>query len=238
MSWLGDVVSGVISVSSGGGGNWVDVGLKVADTGLNVWSNIAAQRANKQAAQNIADANRQNAEAVSAANQAAQERFERLSADAQPGVTYLKKLTAGDPYSLTPGQQQTLEDQRRASANSLARSGLRGSGRAVTAALRDVDSSLRNKFIDSNLTRSDQAAGQLAGMSGTANANAAGYGVNAAESGTGYMPVNARTEGQADIANTQLQGGALADIGSAVSSLIKEGRKSRYYKDPDQKEAV
>lgn len=242
MGWLSDAVSFVDNAfsggSSGGGGNWLGLAETAIDTGLGLWSNYETQEANDKAARQIVEANERNAAAVEAANREAQARYEQLAADAAPGVTYLKKLASNDPYSLTPGQEQYLAQQRRETANSLSRSGLRGSGRAVTTALREVDSNSRANLIDSNLARSDGAAGQLAGMTLPANSGAANYGVDAARYGTGALGTNAETQGSADIANEQLTSTGLADIGGAVSSLIKEGRKSRYYKTDTEKEEV
>ena len=242
MGWLSDAVSFVGDAFGGGGssgsGNWLGVAGQVVDTGLGLWSNYETQQENDKAAKRIVEANERNAAAVEAANLDAQERYERLAADAAPGVTYLKRLAANDPYQLTPGQQQELERQNRETANALSRSGLRGSGRAVTSALREVDSNTRANMIDSNLARSDGAAGQLAGMSMPTNSGAANYGVDAARYGTGAMGTNAEVQGPADLANDQLSSGGLADISGAVSSLIKEGRKSRYYSDNDKTEVI
>ncbi|MDG4721146.1 hypothetical protein [Thalassospira aquimaris] len=215
------------------GSSWanglLDIGTSLADTGLSLYSNRKTQQANDAAADRIVAANQQNADAMEAANLAAQSRFEQLSADAQPGVTYLKKLAAGDPYDLTPGQEQYLSDARRDAVNTLSRSGLRGSGRAVTAALKEVDSDLRNNFINSNLSRGDQAAGQLAGMNSSATRAAADYGIDAARSGTGNLGTSADVAGGAGIANQELGNSGLADVSSTISSLVKEGRKSRYF---------
>jgi hypothetical protein len=241
MGWLSDAVSVVgdaFGGGSSGGGSWLGLAGKAVDTGLGLWSNYETQKENEKAASRIVEANERNAAAVEAANLEAQERYEQLAADAAPGVTYLKKLAANDPYSLTPGQEQFLEQQRRETANALSRSGLRGSGRAVTTALREVDSNSRNNLIDSNLARSDRAASQLSGMSLPANSGAANYGVDAARYGTGAMSENAEVQGASELANDQLSSSGLADISGAVSALIKEGRKSRYFKTDNDKAEV
>lgn len=216
----------------------IGFGMKAVDTGLSLYSGYETKKANEEAARGIVEANNRNAEAVEAANRDAQERFERLAADGQPGVTYLKRLASNDPYQLTPGQEQSLAENRREAVNSLSRSGLRGSGRAVTAALKEVDSDLRNNYVNSNLSRSDQAAGQLAGISTTANRASADYGVDAARYGTGNLASSADVTGGADIANQELGNSGLADINSAVASLVKEGRKSRYFSSDDTEKEV
>ncbi|MAX82414.1 MAG: hypothetical protein CL843_19830 [Crocinitomicaceae bacterium] len=227
---------------SSGGSSWanglINIGTSVADTALGLYSNRETQKANERAARDITDAYNRNAAATEAANLEAQERFERLAADGQPGVTYLKRLAAGDPYDMTPGQRQSLEDMRRETVNTLARSGLRGSGRAMTAALKEVDSDARNNFINANLARSDQAAGQLSNIATSSNRAAADYGVDAARYGTGNMASAAEVSGSADIANQELGSSGLADVGSTIASLVKEGRKSRYFTDSKEEEVI
>lgn len=241
---LTDGVSKALDVGSSGGGgsSWanglIDIGTTVADTALGLYSNRETQKANERAARDISDAYSRNAEATEAANLAAQERFERLAADGQPGVTYLKRVASSDPYDMTPGQRQSLEEMRRETVNTLARSGLRGSGRAMTAALKEVDSDARNNFINANLARTDQAAGRLSNIATSSNRAAADYGVDAARHGTGNMASAAEVSGSADIANQQVGNSGLADVNSAIASLVKEGRKSRYFTDRNEQEVI
>ena len=77
------------------------------------------------------------------------------------GPSYLRRVIAS-PKTLTPEQQLALERMRRSTLNALHAGGLRGSGRATTAAIRDVEGDFTAKALGQNQARADNAASQFA----------------------------------------------------------------------------
>lgn len=149
-----------------------------------------------------------------------------LVAEARPGFQHVKEQIAYDGR-LTPAQQMSLDRLRRTTLNQLGKSGLRGSGRTVTAALRDVESDFVGDAIDSNQRRADTAAASLGsvyaqGRSGIANAHlGSASGMAQLQVDKGANAANAMT------AQGSLAGQALGDIiGYATSS--QKDRDSKY----------
>ena len=92
-----------------------------------------------------------------------QAKIDDLRKQAQPGMNYLRGLISQDPNQLTPEQEQVMEETRRDAVRSIS-PGLRGSGRATTAIVRNVEENSRNKFLTDNRNQSINAAGWLHGM--------------------------------------------------------------------------
>ncbi len=146
---------------------------------------------------------------------------------AAPGVTYLRQLTSVPVNGLYPDQVAAQEELRRQGLNDISHSGLRGSGRAVTAALKRIDSDFMNEALRQNRGTRQQAASTLAGPFFSAGSSTAGAllggGNAAAENATNI----GNAQAGATLANTELIGKALGDISSLAASEIK-GRDSRY----------
>lgn len=191
--------------------------------GAVVGSAVISSQANDRAAAVAADSRNRELAAIEAGNRAAQERFDQQQAQAAPAVSQLRTIAMTPPGTLTPEQQQGLEDARRSTLRSLNASGLRGSGRATTAVIKSVESDARNRAVATNQARSDAATQQLANQGFAAGTNAAnvdsrtGTAVGAAERQAGTTAANLQT------AQGAIQGQALAD----VASIIAGGQKAR-----------
>ena len=186
--------------------------------------------ANQQAAE-IAGRNRDtNLAAITAANERAGTMLQPIASQAGTGIDYLRTVMAQNPNQLTPQQRIELADRRRAAVTATP-SGLRGSGRYLTASINDVENRGRAGMIDANTRRADAAGGDLARMGSQATTNMAslssGQGRDIATINTGAATdqANAITSTAASNAKT------LGDITSYFANAVKEGdRESRYGK--------
>lgn len=194
-----------------------------------------AANANAEAAEIAAQAAQRQTDAINAANAQAQQRFDTIQSQTAPGVSHLRTTALTAPEQLTPEQRFQLDQTRQEALNSLNASGLRGSGRATTAVLRNVESGFRNTAIGQNRNRQDTAANVLAGQNfnaATAGANAVigqGRDVAAIEGDIGQTRANLET------ANARLTGQALADVGSIIADANKR-RESRFAESSDERE--
>lgn len=226
MGWFSDAASAIGNVFSGS--DWIAPAVTAA--GAVAGAYITAD-ANSEAAEKAAAASRESAAVVADGNRQAQQRYEEMREDAQPGLAYLRTATLS-PMQLTPLQQQQLTEAREQTNRNLSASGLSGSGRAQVAAQRQVESDLYNRFLESNQGRADRAAGQLAGQAYSAGAGAAQQGAAAAGAEGRGIREAGLVEAQGGIANAQLTGAAMGDIAGIIRDEIKsEGRRSKYGND-------
>lgn len=200
-------------------------------------------QANQAAQQQLQEAQKK----VEAAGQQTQQKLDVLAGQGQPGIDYLRTLTVTNPYSLNPQQQLQLEDARRVAVNSMP-SGLRGSGRAVTASVRRVEEGTRGDMIASNQRRSDSAANVLAGMGNNAamqsaqvpvqtagqSANIIGQGANITSQTGRTIADNtmtgATTLANADVASANSSASTLGAIASIFANDSKERARDERYK--------
>lgn len=184
--------------------------------------------ANQQAAE-IAGRNRDtNLAAITAANERAGTMLQPIASQAGTGIDYLRTVMARNPNELTPQQEIQLADSRRQMVMQTP-SGLRGSGRFLTAAVNDVNNRGRAGMIDANTRRADTAGSELARMGTGATTNMAslssGQGRDIATINTGAATdqANAVTNTAASNAKT------LGDITSYFANATKDAdRESRY----------
>lgn len=190
--------------------------------------------ANRAATDRVAAGAQAQADAIREGNRLAQLRFDELAELGEPGITALRSVVASDPRRLTPGQELSLSDTRRDTINALNRSGLRGSGRAVLAGLRGVESDVRGRAVESNLSRRDAASRVLAGQSAAATTRsgeidiATGRAVGEAANRTGELA------GATDFANANLRGQTLGDVAAIISSEDKSKGRSSKFKTRDE----
>lgn len=218
---------------------------KLASAAASIGGALIGSEANKDAADRIsssstdaariaADAYLRGAEIAAQGGRDAQARLEPLRAQSEPAISYLRRVMAQDPSMLTPAQQTMRADLMRRANTTLASSGLRGSGRAVTASIRDVDRRLHDDAYGENLRRADTAAGRLAGVHTSAVGDQAGIDrqisgdrARAVERGGDAFAGATRTAGEADagagIANANQWGSAMG----MISSLMAQDRKER-----------
>lgn len=198
----------------------------IVKAGATVFSTVSQINANKDAASIAGQAAERQRASIQAGDADAIRRLDEIRETSAPAVSQLRTTAITPVNMLQPDQEQQLEELRRNSLRGLNASGLRGSGRATTAVLRNVESDFRTKAIGENRDRRDQAARTLAGpffsaTTGQANV-AAGEGVRLGE-------IDFRVgEDQADagINNASLRGQALADITSILADSAKK-RESR-----------
>jgi hypothetical protein len=222
MSFFSGILGG------GGAGNLLGTVLQV---GGQVAGGIIASNANKKAAERAAAASQGQAKARQKGLAQAGDEFESVAGETAIAPTYLRRVVAGS-NTLQPWQRQGLEDARRDAMRSVSTSGLRGSGRAVTAALTKVDSDLRNKFLESNQARSDRAASELAQPHFNARSRlAATYADTGEALGEGIYEAG-MNKAASGLATAQQVGNTIGDVGSVIAGELKP-RPSRYTPDWD-----
>lgn len=206
--------------------------------GGSAFASYQQSKANDDAAKRYERAQQANSQAILQANEDANARYQDQKERTQDAVSFLRNVVDGDPYKLTPSQQEELARRRETASAQLHSSGLRGAGKAVTAAIKSVENDARGRMIDSNIRRSDSAAGGLASQYFNADTNAATSGLRTAGL-VGNNAVNsAVVRSNADIANASAKGQALGDIASIVATQTKDrdGRKSRYERSREELE--
>jgi len=237
MGWFSNVVSAATNFVTGGGGDVSSEFLNAAvSLGGDVLGSTIAGNANQKAAKTVAQGYQSQADAISAGNNAAQDRFDQIIEQGQPATDYLRRVVASDPYQLTPEQQSGRETVLRGARNSLAASGLRGAGRAGVAAINNADGAYQDKAVSSNIRRADTAANTLSSRSNTASMTGAQYDVNTGARLAGTKPLAADSQASADVANAALDGSVMGSLSSFIASDEKDkSRDSRYkeWKKPD-----
>lgn len=225
--------------------SWFDTLFKVA---VPLVSTIFTNSGNDKATSQANQATQQQMLAQQQANQLAQQKlglakqeYQGMQAAAAPGVERMRTLALSDPNTLTPTQMTALEEAQRQTLNGLANSGLRGSGRAVTASIRDVQGGLRNQFVDSNRVRADNAASALSGQFFNSGTNAAGVNSMQANVDQNTGANNANYLGQIGTntaanttANTSTIGKAIGDIGAIINEELKNKYKESSYGKPSE----
>lgn len=213
------------------GGNWIPAAL----LGTAVVAGAAiSSRGNTDAARIAAQSSQMQAAAVQQGNQLAQQRYEEAKAISAPAVARAQQIV-NQGTDLTADQQAQVADARRATTNALQVSPLRGSGRATVAAIRKVEGDLTNQLISQNRARADQATSTLANQYFAANSGAANLDANTGQA-VGQAINNAgMTNAGATVANANLRGQALGDIGTIINDAWKESRRSSYGTDQARK---
>lgn len=218
-------------VFGGGGGSIVE---PIIRGGAAIIGEKLARDANNRA---VTEGNRAaalRAAAIKAGNDEAVARLDEIIRAGEAGTAALQKAVSSDPSILSSTQQRVLDQTRRDTDARLASTGLRGSGRAVTAAIRDVDEGVRGRFIDQNQQRSDFAANQLhqpvaGAITGQANI-AAGTG-QALGTSAEQQNVNQAFNTQS---NAGLRGQAIADIASIAADQLRTKPRARRFEEADQ----
>jgi len=197
--------------------------------GFMVYGANQSAAANEKAAMIAADSAKRQTAAIRENNLLSQQRFEQTQKETAPALTYAKTILASDPHKLTPQQSQQVEEARRDTVRGLSASGLIGSGRAVTDAVRKVEGDLKGRLIDNNLQRADAAASGLAGQYFSANVQRAMIDQNQGGQLARVDQSAAENTANAGLSTARVTGAAMGDIASLINSDLKrQGRESTY----------
>lgn len=151
-----------------------------------------------------------------------------------PATSYMRSVVARNPYELTPEQQAYLATQREQFINTMD-PGIRGSGKAYTAAAKNFTTGVSMPLINQNIGRADQAASTL-NSQGVNAANAADTGMASVATGQGNQLAGITTGGANTAANASTAtGAAQADTMGAIGGFFANAannaaRESRYGK--------
>ena len=191
-------------------------------------ANIATQ----QSTQAIVDSNREATDASTKAIESAESIMLDQQRSASPGLIGIQNII-GRGEGLTPIQGEGLVDARRRTVDALQGSSLRGSARATSATIRDVEDRLKNSYIDRNRNRADQAASNLSGQYFNAGKNVADLNLRKGQVVSSGL-INSGSavgrgiyeQGQNTAINTQnratTRGTAIGDITAVITDQMKE----------------
>jgi hypothetical protein len=209
----------------------------IIGAGIGVAGNAMAAKSQKKS---LKESNKIQQQALAQATK----QYDELRADAAPGVSYLRNLVSVPAGGLYADQVAAQEENRRQGMNDIAHSGLMGSGRAVTASLRSIDSDFVNNALAQNRGARERAASQLTGPYFSAGSDIAQSIMGGGQSQANTAENKGNVTGSTMLANSDLIGKAIGDIGSLAASEAK-GRDSRYTNDDiahalglDKKETV
>ncbi len=229
MGWFKDAIGVVTDIFTGGGGSdWLGTAVKV---GSEVYGAYTQYNAQQDASQVMQQGYADQTAALQAGNEAAQARLGALGEQTQGATDYLRRVVAHDPYTLTPGQQTGLEDNRRQARASLAYGGLRGAGRAGVAAFNESDRRYNDAAFASNQARADAAAGQLSGQGFGVTQQAAGFDMTTGRGVAGAAVPAADEKASADVANAALKGSVVGTLSSFIANDQKDRSQDSKYQD-------
>lgn len=177
--------------------------------------------ANNKAAQQMMQAQQSATQMELEKLRQAQENLEVNRRAASPGLIATQEIIARGAR-LTPEQKMAVQDSRQQAVNSLRGSSLRGSGRATSAIISDVDNRVRNNFMSQNQNAADTAARGLAGQyfgAGQSIANTqAAQGRTASEGLTSTGTI----QGANTIGQGAVRGQAIGDVGAIIADSLKD----------------
>lgn len=194
--------------------------------GGSVLSSAMGMFSNKKGAKKTAKALKKALKLQEAAQAKADKELQEIKAKTQPGVDYLMR-TIGEDGTLNPAQQRELQRLRVDQKNALSTGGLRGSGRAITAAQRDGEINFIDRALENNRQRALSTAGQVGGANFSAST---GIGTNAVAGAGQQGDIIAnigQVGGQSDIANGALAGQTIGQVSGAIAGGLK-ARDSNY----------
>lgn len=202
---------------------WFDAAASVVGT---IGGAILGAKANEDAAEQAAKAASRSTKAYREDAAKAREIYGGIQGETAAGPSYLRRVITGST-ALTPQQRAEREEIQRSTLNALSSGGLRGSGRAVTAAIKDTTGDFTNRALATNMARADSAADRFAAPYFNAAGDAArthiGEGAFAGEN----IYQAGMDKAGADLATGRLYGSALGDIAGLIAGEVKE-RSSSY----------
>ena len=212
--------------------DWSKIAQGVAQSAPAVISSYVGARqianANQRAAQIAADNAAANRATLTAANTTAQGYLAPQIAAGAPAADYLRTVMAQNPNELTPQQEIQLADTRRQAVTATP-SGLRGSGRYLTASINDVNNRGRAGMVATNTGRADAAANTLASRGAGAATGAANLAANLGTQVANVNTTGADAGANAITATADSNNAALQNIGSFFANAVKDAdRESRY----------
>lgn len=147
--------------------------------------------------------------------EADQERLRELEKQARPGMKYMQQVIASDPSMVSPEQQQVIGEGMRDTVRAIS-PGMRGSGRATTAIVRDVEQNTRNRFLTENEANRATAATRLQGMMLPLSSARTAISDRLGAGRRGSLRIASDSAGNRDTANAAIASGT---VGSAIGSI-------------------
>lgn len=197
--------------------------LKVAvPAAATIYGAKLMSKSSDKAAQQATQATREGTQAQVDGLKQAQQNLEVNRQAASPGLLATQAII-NRGSRLTPEQEMAVGDSRDQALSALKGSSLRGSARATSAIVSDVDTRTRNNFMTSNQNAADTTARSLAGQyfgAGNAMSDNANQTGNAISRGL----VNAGTiQASNTLGQSAIKGQAIGDVGALIADELKDG---------------
>ena len=190
-------------------------------TGATIWGAKKAADATQQAANTAATAQTGATAAEQAGIKTATGTQKQLMTQASPGLVGIQRVI-GAADTLTPAQLTALEDSRRTTLDALRGGSLRGSARATSATVRDVDGRMTEGFLDANRQRADQAASNLSGQYFNAGNNIANLNLQTGKTASAGLINTGDINAANAIGQGNISGTAIGDIGAVIADQLKQ----------------
>lgn len=188
--------------------------------GMTLYGAKKAEEANKSAAQTASQASRDATDAEMRYLDMAQRNVETNRAAASPALMATNNIISRGT-SLTPDQVRAVEDSREQALNALSGSSLRGSAKATSAVVSDVDRRVRDNFLEQNRQNADATARAMAGQyfgAGNTMANLNSRQGSALSSG---LLNQGNIQAASTLGQGALRGQAIGDVGAIVADTLK-----------------
>ena len=212
---------------------WEAILPTVLSVGATVYGANQSSKATQQAAQQTYDATQAATEAQLEGLRVAQQNLEVNRRAASPGLVATNRIIARGS-KLTPEQEMAVADTRKQALNALKGSSLRGSARATSAVVNDVDTRTRNNFMTQNQNAADNAAKSLAGQYFGAGTNIANNATNQGTTISQGLTNSGIIQASNTLGQDAIKGRAIGDVGALISDALKsqvqEERGSSYGK--------
>lgn len=196
-----------------------------------VYGASQTNKGNDKASAQLVQAQREATAAEQKALATATAQMKEQQSAASPGLLAMNEII-GRGESLTPMQLRTLDDARRKTADSLQGGSLRGSARATSATIADVEGRMTDQFMDSNRNRADGAAGTMASQYFGAGNKIASLATDTGRSVSNGLISTGEVNAANTMGQTATNGKAIGDISALIADQFKakdqERRDSSY----------
>lgn len=193
----------------------------VAPIAATIYGASQTSKASNAATQQANQANKDATQIQLKSLEDANRNLEVNRAAASPGLLRTQEIIARGS-TLTPEQIMAVEDSRREGINALKGSSLRGSARATSAIVNDIDTRQRNNFMATNQSNADSAAKGLATQYFGAGADVANLQAKQGTVASQGLINSGNLIAQNTLGQAATRGNAIGDISAILTNKAKQ----------------
>lgn len=151
---------------------------------------------------------------------------QNMQQQASPGLMANQAIIARGT-ALTPEQKQAVSDAQRTTIDSLNGGSLRGSARATTAAVNDINNKTTAQFMQTNQNNVDEAANALSGQYFNAGNNISNLNSQAGNTVSQGLINTGQTAVNSGLNESTIQGQAVGDVGAVIADQLKKQNQAK-----------